>query len=292
MSRKNRSNNALFHHLLHDKTDRAYNANLLELRSRSDREIFVRAKEWATSDAPKKQLAGVQVLSQLGGLKQPFKAEVLDVYFELLRKPLPEDLLESVLYGIAHNNFDLDEERVQVLLPYRHHADKAIREALVWALLGINHKPAIAMLIQLSRDKVDTIRDWATFGLGQQTERNNKAIRAALWDRVDDPHNDTRAEAIMGLALRKEARVGDVIRREVEGGSPGTLIFEAAAALHLTSLLASLQALYAESAGDESINPRWLEDLRCCIATLVDPQGMRWNAVLSGFSGAHYLAPR
>lgn len=93
--------------------------------------------------------------------------------------------------------------------------------------IGIDNINAIETLIKLSSDKLSHIRNWATFGLGTQIERNNKTIREALWARVNDKHQETKLEAIVGLAKRKDKRVNDIIKREIIGGEYGILLFEA-----------------------------------------------------------------
>ena len=47
-------------------------------------------------------------------------------------------------------------------------------------------------LIELSNDTQGDIRDWATFGIGTQTDLDNKQIRAALSARLNDRHRDAR----------------------------------------------------------------------------------------------------
>lgn len=72
------------------------------------------------------------------------------------------------------------------------------------------------------------MRDWATFGLGQQCDLDTHEIREALVARLNDPDDDTRDEAIMGLARRKDARAIPAIERELRASEFGSLVLEAA----------------------------------------------------------------
>ena len=67
-------------------------------------------------------------------------------------------------------------------------------------------RTTLAALIALSADPEAAVRDWATFALGTLAEQDSPALRDALAARLDDPDEDTRLEAIHGLALRGDDR--------------------------------------------------------------------------------------
>jgi HEAT repeat protein len=70
------------------------------------------------------------------------------------------------------------------------------------ALHGLRKQDvAVQTLIELSADESADVRDWATFGLAVQTERDDPDVRAALLARMNDPDDVTREEAIRGLAI-------------------------------------------------------------------------------------------
>jgi HEAT repeat protein len=71
-------------------------------------------------------------------------------------------------------------------------------------------------VIALSCDEDSNVRDWATFGLGSIIDIDSTAIREALLARLKDDDDETRIEAIEGLALRGDARVVPVILREFD----------------------------------------------------------------------------
>jgi HEAT repeat protein len=64
----------------------------------------------------------------------------------------------------------------------------------------------VRALIVLSGDADPTVRDWATFALGVQIERDSTEVRDALAVRLADEDVNTRDEAIRGLAVRGDTR--------------------------------------------------------------------------------------
>src|SRR5690348_6201086 len=109
---------------------------------------------------------------------------------------------------------------------------------------------AVATLIGLTRDPDDHNRDWATFALGQQIELNTPEIRDALADRLSDEDEVTRAEARVGLARCKDARVVEPLREELASGEPFDLDIEAATLIGDSRLHADLVALREGWAGN------------------------------------------
>ncbi len=74
---------------------------------------------------------------------------------------------------------------------------------------------AVAALRELSADEDEDVRNWATFGIGRMHEGDDPATREALIARVEDPHDETRGEAIWGLAFRHDERVLPHLVREL-----------------------------------------------------------------------------
>jgi hypothetical protein len=88
--------------------------------------------------------------------------------------------------------------------------------------------PAVTTLMQLTSDEDAHVRDWATFGLGTQVNADGSAVRQCLLARVDDPHDDTRAEAIAGLTRRHALGVERYIRDALCADSVGRMAVESA----------------------------------------------------------------
>lgn len=268
MSRKNWTDEKLFFRLVNNKSDKTYWDNIRELRSRANSNIFNACVKLIKSSKPKERIIGIDILAQLGLTPRPFFKESRKLFFDLLKKEKDLKALLSVLYAIGHNNEKLKPDEIKLLIPYKDNTDEGVREGLVSALLSVDNKLAIDTLIHLTTDKISHIRDWATFGIGTQIERDNKFIRETLWLRVDDKNQDTKMEAIVGLAKRKDKRIKEIIKRELLNGGYGTLLFEAIEELNDNDFLPLLKTNLKIAKKDTGINPEWIKDLKECIHKL------------------------
>lgn len=271
MSRKQWTDEKLFTRLLNNKSDRTYWDNIWELRSRCNQNVFAKCYELVKSSNQKEKIIGIDVLSQLGlisGGRRPFQSETLQIFFEILETVDDSKVIASVLFGMGNNNYEtLTDSQIAFLANFKTHTEPDVRYSLVYSLLFIDNQKAIETLIYLMDDKMSWIRDWATFGIGQ-IERNNKKIREALWKRVNDKHQDTKLEAIVGLAERKDSRVKEIIIRELLDGEFGVLLFEAIEELNDKDFLTYLYQNLEKYEKDKSINLIWIKDLQNCISKL------------------------
>lgn len=268
MSRKNWTDDKLLSRLINNKTDKSRWDNISVLRKRPSQKLFAKCAELIKSNNPKIRKIGIDILAQLGLPPRPFLKETLKIYFDLFEVETDPDVLMSLLYSIGHNNDKLDNEQIEKICSFIYSENSWVKEGLVSALLGIDNLNAIETLIKLSSDKLSHIRNWATFGLGTQIERNNTNIREALWERVNDKHQETKLEAIVGLAKRKDKRVNDIVRREIIGGEYGTLLFEAIIETQDKEFLPLLKQNLRTIKDDKKINPEWEKDLKNCIDEL------------------------
>ncbi len=227
MRRKNWTSEKIFNRLLNNKTHKTYWDNISELRRRPNQEVFEKAYEFAKSDFDKQKIIGLDVLQQLGFDPRYNKKETVELHFELLEKEQSDNVLKSIFHGIGHNNDELSKKQISKLVEFKTIKNTDIKHALISALSGLDNSDAINTLIEFTEHKTSTIRNWATFGIGTLIESDNIEIRNALWKRTGDTDFETKSEAIVGLANRKDEKIKYVIKSELENGDYGTLLFEA-----------------------------------------------------------------
>jgi len=275
MGRENWSDETLWLRILHNKSDGSRYANMKILSSRATKEIFDRSCALIVSENIQAKKIAIELLSQFGWNRdpflkddRPFSKEIVAFYFELLNVEKSSEIITSILFGISKNNNDLTESEVKKIASYNKHESENVRYGTVHALLGLNYNSAIKALIALSIDKSTRIRDWATFGLGTQCNRNTKAIKTALWQRVNDADYNTRYEAIVGLANRNQTEIKPIITEELAREDVMSMLFDAITALRATEYLPQLKKILKDANLDPSINQKWLNDLKECISAL------------------------
>lgn len=227
MSRKNWTSEKIFTRLLNNKTQKTFWDNVGELRKRPNNEVYNKAYKLAESEIEKEKIIGIYVLAQLGFDPRFQQDKTVDLYFKLLENEKSPKVISAILSSISHNNENINENQISKLIEYKNHSYSEVRFELTLALSCLEYNNAINTLIELSNDKDSDIRNWATFGLGRQLETDSESIRKALWNRINDIHFETKSEAIVGLASRKDEKVKDVIIQELENGDYGSLLFEA-----------------------------------------------------------------
>ena len=268
MSRKNWTDEKIFFRLLNNKSEKTYFENIRELRLRPNIYVFNSCVKLTKSSKPKERIIGIDILAQLGLTPRPFFNESRKLFFEVLVKEKNPEVLFCVLFAIGHNNEKLKSDEITILTSFKNNKDEGVREGLVFSLLSVDNKVAIDTLVYLTTDKISHIRNWATFGIGTQISRNNKIIREALWLRVNDKHEETRFEAIVGLAKRKEKRIKEIIKRELLKEDYGTLLFEAIEELNDKDFLPLLKKHLSKAKKNDNSNPEWIKDLTNCIKRL------------------------
>ncbi len=202
--------------------------------------VFEAACRLCESADPVERELGADILAQAYIGDTTMRDHSVDVLIRLLEQEVNLDVVYSASIGLGHRQ---DARAIPALLRWAHHPDAAIRYGVVFGLLGHKDERAIQTLIDLSSDADDDVRDWATCGLGTLSQTDTPALRAALLARLSDAHDDTRAEALVGLARRHDERVVPSILRELESGCVGTLAVEAAKEVAEPRLHAALVAL-------------------------------------------------
>ncbi|MBD8389500.1 hypothetical protein [Dysgonomonas sp. BGC7] len=268
MGRKSWSNEKLLSRLITNRSDKTYWLNIAELRIRATPAFFEQCILLTESNIPKKRMIGVDILSQLRDSVsiKPYSKKVLIHFLNLLKVEKDLSVIKSILYGIGHNNDNLvSNEDIEYLTNYWLNKNSCVREGVVLALLGIDNPIAIDTLIKLSEDRYSNIRNWATFGLGSQIERDTPEIRHALFLRIYDKHQETKYEAILGLAKRKDSNIKNVIEQEILSQSYGTLLLEAVEKLQDVVFLPLLEDTLKRYRNQLNVNNQWNDRLEHCI---------------------------
>jgi HEAT repeat protein len=238
------------------KGDYPYWSCVYELRRRKSEEVFEAAMQLCKSRSVRDRQLGCFVLGDDTEPRRRFNREALDQLHLMLKTETNPTVLYAILYGIRGAQ-DRDNARgVRRIAALRDHDSEKVRYGVIEALIHHDDRTSVATLIHLTRDKSAHIRDWATFGLGSMTELDTPALRNSLTQRLTDEDCNTRCEALVGLARRKDPRVKDAIIRELSLAAPTTLAFEAAADFEDKSLLPLIDRQIASA--DENTDESWL----------------------------------
>lgn len=227
------------------------------LHHRGTGEVLEAAMRLCRSDASKERRLGADILGQLGTPKRTFPNESFDRLAEMLAHEKDPFVLEAIFIAFSHLN---NPRAIDLVVPWIEHEDDDVRFGTVLALSCHEDPKAIAALINLSNDADADVRDWATFGLGSQIDTDSPAIRTALFVRLTDPDNDTRAEAMVGLARRKDNRVIAPLIEKLSSGSVSELDVEAAKEVSHPDILPSLVKLKGWWPGDSNHHAELLEE--------------------------------
>ncbi len=216
-----------------------------ELWRRADRETLESATLLCGSSDPLDRELACDILIYLG--RDPYEPVFYDEAMPLLVRLLvpeePVDVLYSALHAIVnYSPWDRDDLRpLPAILALSSHGDELVRFSAAKALGGCEEPEAIATLLRLSRDPDVDIRDWATFGLSRLLEVDTPEIRAAFWERVDDEHEEVRAEALSGLARCKVPGTYEALVAELDRNTVHDTTFKACEMLADPRLLQILQ---------------------------------------------------
>lgn len=209
------------------------------------------------------------VCDVLRGPTQVPLAQTLALFRRILQQEESPQVIAAI--GFAFITLETSAESVALMLPFAGHADPSVRHGVVFALSGNRAPEAIAALIGLSADPVDEVRNWATFALGGllgdpgEDLFDSVELRDALAARLSDSHAETRAEAVLGLAMRRDLRARGPVLEALEAVPAWSHYIEAARHLRDPAACDALRRLSAQWTGSED----WLIDIReamdvCC----------------------------
>jgi HEAT repeat protein len=194
------------------------------LHARGEQRTFELASVLCDSFAAGERCLGADVLGQLGAApgaspaESPFASACGEVLLQLISNDEEEpSVLSAAAVGLGHLR---DERTIDRLVALASHPHEEVRQSAVHGLMGYEDDRAVGALVALSADPSERVRDWATFALGVQIDRDTPDVRDALAARLDDANEDARAEAIRGLARRRDERALEVALAAAGDGGP------------------------------------------------------------------------
>lgn len=123
---------------------------------------------------------------------------------------------------------------------------------LVWA---VDTPEAQEALLMLMTDRDPDVRNWAIFGIGQQSDVDTDQTRAALAVALSDDDEEVRYEGIIGLGRRRDSRVIGYLKLLLHNDPDD--IFAREASANLLSLSESGQITTADLLGVLQRLQRW-----------------------------------
>jgi len=199
--------------------------------------------KYALSPDPLDRITSARILSQLGWEDDTFHDESVDLLLRLATD-VDEDVIAAAAYALGHRR---SAQGIPVILPLIRHPNPDVRQAVVSGLTCQDDPSAIRGLIELAKDQVPDVRNWAAFGLGSMIDIDSPEIREALVPLLDDVDVEIRGEALIGLAKRHVPRVLPALIRELSGKFNGDWCLEAAELLGDPVLLPLLVRLRASA---------------------------------------------
>ncbi len=201
--------------------------------------------------SPRARTLGADIMGRLVASDEGMRDEVVDSLVQALTHEQDPGALASVIAALGHS---ADAAPLAAIVGMAGHSDPGVRLAVAFAVATIGSDPlgrdARYALIKLSGDGEPEVRDWATFGLGTLIVDDGPDVRAALLARMEDSQRTTRAEALFGLAVRRDPRAVPHLIRALQSPGVGQLELDAAAEAADPRLLPALWALQRAGLGD------------------------------------------
>jgi HEAT repeat protein len=226
------------------------------LQLRGDGEVLKASLRLCESPLATERELGVTLLGQLGLPERTFPGKSFLTLARLLETETAPDTLQAIGVAFGHLN---DPRCIGLLVPMKNHPCNLVRWGVVHGIAGHDDPRAIQTLRELSSDEDEEIRDWATFALGSLIDTDTDEIREALWARVNDSFADVRAEALTGLARRKDPRARDFLLRELAAENVDIMIVDAAQEFGDALLLPALLELKLRWPAARRDEEEWLD---------------------------------
>lgn len=197
------------------------------LHYRGSKEVLDGALILVDADNPACRARAADILGQIG---VPVRAFPDQCFAAVL--PLLTDEAQPVLFAAIFSLQHIDPLRAAPhIIRFADHPDDGVRYAVAFALGGVDTAEANRTLLKLMTDQDAEVRNWATFGVGQQSDADTDQIREALNARLADDDPDVRREAVVGLGRRRDRRALGFLKTMLHDDPDDLFAREAAAKL-------------------------------------------------------------
>ncbi|MBL8236713.1 MAG: HEAT repeat domain-containing protein [Bryobacterales bacterium] len=186
-----------------------------ELQADGRDEVFRKAMALTVSRVTAERVAGLAVLAEWQLAPECRVWERV-----LLGKRAVEDPEAAVVRAGARvlGQMSLFSDEAQAALrDLAGHADAAVRLEAAEGLAARMGEGELEVMLELMEDEDARVRNWATFGVGSDAVLDSPAVRAGLRARLEDSQEETRLEAIWGLALRRDGEGLALLAARFEG---------------------------------------------------------------------------
>ena len=207
-----------------------FEESLALVHYRGGKEEFSLGVKYTESQDFIDRIVGADILGQLGWMDQTFREESVDVLIPMLNDE-EATVVHAACCALGHRHH---LKAVPCMINLAQSSVALIRLGVAQGLLGFESEDAINTLIVLSKDPDTDVRNWAMFGLATQIETDTSNIREALFAAASDVDFEVRGEAFVGLAIRKDLRVIDLLLEEWKNFS-GVSILSLEAAQEIAS---------------------------------------------------------
>lgn len=213
------------------------------LRSAGAESTFQKAVGWCSDPDPFHRSIGVSILAQFGPDTKAYREQSCAVIRSMVATEEDQEVISSLISAVHFREL---HDELAWLVSLADHPSEDIRWRVAWALPIPNSVAvsslSIETLVKLMNDSESRVRDWATFSIAILDD-DTPTIRAALLERISDPDFDTRSEAAIGLARRKEQAGIAPLIGHLRSDHVGELFVEAAELYGDARLRPALQAL-------------------------------------------------
>ena len=214
-------------------------------------DVFEAAKQLLREHDQRARMLAADILGRLVIADQSQRMRVSQTLRGALATERDSGPVASMVAALGHVG---DPATLDLVYPLAAHTCAEVRLAVAFAVATLSLQPlgpqSRLALIRLSRDDNSEVRDWATHALGTLSDVDGPDVRAALLARADDDCHEARAEALFGLAVRRDPRAVPHLIRALQSPHVRGLEVDAAAAAADPRLLPALWALKLSGLAD------------------------------------------